>query len=65
VPLLRSLPTWFFGLRLLFGHDTRRVTHTELIVVIQVDIVPSIRQRVQQELLEGKPGGQPEPPEPE
>jgi len=50
MPLLKSLPTWFFGLGLLFGHDSKLVTETELVVMMQVDIVPSIRQRIQQEL---------------
>lgn len=46
VPVLKDLPAWMLGLRYLFGHDSRLVTNTELIVMLRVDIVPSLRQRV-------------------
>jgi len=52
MPLLKSLPPWFFGLRYLFGHDSRLVSKTELIVMIEVNIIPSVRQRVERELRE-------------
>ena len=50
VPLFKDLPGWFFGLRYLFGHDSRRVAKTELVVLLHVNIVPSVRQRVEQRL---------------
>ena len=49
VPLLKSLPAWFFGLRYLFGFDSRLVSKTELIIMLKIDIVPSVRQRVERE----------------
>ena len=52
MPLLKSLPSWFFGLRYLFGYDSKLVSKTELIVMIEVEIVPSVRQRVELELRE-------------
>jgi type IV pilus assembly protein PilQ len=47
VPKLKDLPPWFFGLRYLFGHDSQLVSNTELVVMIRVSIVPSVRQRSQ------------------
>ena len=48
VPLLKDLPGWFFGIRYLFGHESRLVNKTELVVLLKVDIVPSVRQRAAQ-----------------
>jgi type IV pilus assembly protein PilQ len=45
VPLLKNLPGWFFGLRYLFGFDRREVNKKELVVLLKVNIVPSIRTR--------------------
>ncbi len=61
MPLLRDLPAWLFGLRYVFGHDSKLVSNTELIVMIKVDIVPSVRQRVEQQLRELVPGDQEAP----
>ena len=45
VPLLKDLPGWFFGLRYLFGFDRRGISKKELVVLLKVNIVPSIRTR--------------------
>jgi type IV pilus assembly protein PilQ len=50
VPLLKDLPTWFFGLRYLFGFDRHEVGKKELVVLLRVNIVPSVRQRIQEKL---------------
>ncbi len=50
VPLLKDIPAWFFGLRYLFGYNSKQMTKTELVVVIKVDIVPSVRERIEQML---------------
>ncbi len=50
VPLLKDMPGWFFGLRYLFGHNSKQVSKTELIVLLKVDIVPSVRQRVKEQI---------------
>ena len=47
MPLLKDMPGWFFGLRYLFGHNRKQVAKTELVVLLKVDIVPSVRQRGQ------------------
>ncbi len=61
VPVLKNLPPWFLGLRYLFGYDSRMFTKTELIVLLQVDILPSVRQRVQADLRRGEAPAEPPP----
>lgn len=46
IPLLKDLPPWFFGLRYLFGHTGKEVRKTELVVLLKVDLVPSVRERI-------------------
>jgi general secretion pathway protein D len=62
VPLFRNLPAWLLGLRYVFGHDSRLVSNTELVIMLKVDIVPSVRQRARQQLQE-KVNQVPENPE--
>jgi type IV pilus assembly protein PilQ len=50
VPLLKDLPPWFFGLRYLFGFDRREVTKKELVVLLKVNIIPSVRERVSEKM---------------
>jgi type IV pilus assembly protein PilQ len=45
VPLLKDLPWWVFGLRYLFGYDSKQVTKRELLVLIKADILPSLEER--------------------
>lgn len=47
VPFLKDLPTWMFGLGYLFGHESTQYSKTELVVMLKVDIVPSVRERVE------------------
>ena len=47
VPFLRDLPAWMFGLRYLFGHESTQYSKTELVIMLKVDIVPSVRERVE------------------
>lgn len=60
IPFLRSLPWWVFGLRYLTGYNYRSIAKKELIVLIQANIVPSVRERTagepetMQEMLERK-----------
>lgn len=55
VPIFKDLPPWFLGLRYLFGFDSQLVSKTELIVLLKVEIVPSVRQRAERELEEVEP----------
>ncbi len=45
VPLLKDLPWWFFGLRYLFGYDSKNFVKRELIVVLKAEILPSLEDR--------------------
>ncbi len=47
VPFLKDLPPWLFGLRYLFGHESRLISETELILMLKVNIVPSVRERIE------------------
>jgi type IV pilus assembly protein PilQ len=45
VPLLKDLPWWVFGLRYLFGYDSKQVIKRELIVLMKAEILPSLEER--------------------
>ena len=45
VPLLKDLPWWVFGLRYIFGYDSKQVTKRELLVLIKAEILPSLEER--------------------
>lgn len=47
VPILKDLPGWFFGLRYLFGHNTRSVIQKELLIVLQADMLDPLMTRSQ------------------
>jgi general secretion pathway protein D len=46
VPILKDLPWWFFGLRYIFGNDSRQVTKKELVILIKADLIPTLKDRV-------------------
>lgn len=45
IPILKDLPWWVFGLRYLFGYDSKQVVKRELIVLLKAEILPSIEER--------------------
>jgi general secretion pathway protein D len=45
VPLLKDLPWWVFGLRYLFGYDSKQIIKRELIILIKADILPTLEER--------------------
>jgi general secretion pathway protein D len=45
VPLLKDLPWWFFGLRYIFGYDSKNIVKRELIVLLKAEILPSLEDR--------------------
>ena len=51
VPFLKDLPPWFFGLRYIFGYNSKVYNQKELIVIIKAELVPSLRERFNQERL--------------
>jgi hypothetical protein len=48
IPFLKDLPPWVFGLRYIFGFNSKDFREKELIVVIKADLVPSLRNRFYQ-----------------
>jgi len=49
IPFLKDLPPWFFGLRYLFGYNSTDYQEKELVIVLKAEIVPSLRERFDQE----------------
>lgn len=45
VPLLKDLPWWVFGLRYIFGYESKKITKRELIVLLKAEILPSLEER--------------------
>jgi general secretion pathway protein D len=46
IPILKDLPWWFFGLRYIFGSEGKVKTKQELIVLLKVEILKPIRDRI-------------------
>lgn len=46
VPFLKDLPWWFFGLRYVFGSDERIVRKKELVILLEVEILPTLKERL-------------------
>ena len=46
IPFLKDLPPWFFGLRYLFGSESKLKTKQELIVLIKAELSEPIRDRI-------------------
>ena len=49
IPILKDLPPWFFGLRYLFGYNSKNYQSRELIILIQASLEPTIPQRIANE----------------
>jgi type IV pilus assembly protein PilQ len=45
VPLLKDLPWWVFGLRYIFGYESKKTVKRELIVLLKAEILPSLEER--------------------
>jgi len=48
IPFLKDLPPWFFGLRYLFGYNSRDYREKELVILIKAELVPSLLERFNQ-----------------
>ena len=48
IPILKDLPPWFFGLRYLFGTDSKSVTRRELVIVLQAQVRAPLQARATQ-----------------
>ncbi len=45
IPILKDLPWWFFGLKYLFGYETKSVVSREMIVILKAEIIDHIDDR--------------------
>jgi len=46
VPFLKDLPWWFFGLRYIFGSETKALNKKELVILIKAEIMPTLQERL-------------------
>ena len=60
IPILKDLPGWFFGLKYLFGYNSKDVQENELIILLQAELEEPIHVRAtrafesQRQLLENR-----------
>lgn len=52
VPFLKDLPGWFLGLRYLFGYNSREHTVQELVVLLKVELIPTLENRLNEPFRE-------------
>jgi len=50
IPVLKDLPPWFFGLRYLFGYESKQHRQRELIIVLQAELAPALDTRTIQDV---------------
>jgi general secretion pathway protein D len=48
IPFLKDLPWWVLGIRYLTGYDSKEVVRKEIIMCIKADLVPTLKERIQQ-----------------
>lgn len=48
IPFLKDLPWWFFGIRYLTGYDKKQISKKEVIILLQAELVPTLKERVAQ-----------------
>lgn len=46
IPFLRDLPWWVFGIRYLTGSDQVTTTKKEVIILVKVDLLPTLKERM-------------------
>ncbi|MEO1023602.1 MAG: type II and III secretion system protein [Bacteroidota bacterium] len=46
IPFLKDLPGWFFGLKYLFGYNSKQRIERELIILVQAELVESLPDRI-------------------
>ena len=57
IPGLKDLPWWVLGLRYLTGFDQKQIVEKEVIILVKIEIVPTLRERLKtagQNLLQQK-----------
>ncbi len=46
IPFLKDLPWWVFGIRYLTGSDNTQIIKREIIILIEVEILPPLKERI-------------------
>lgn len=46
IPILKDLPWWVLGLRYLTGYDSKEVVKKEVIILVKIEINPSLKNRI-------------------
>ena len=46
IPFLKDLPWWVFGIRYLTGSDKTQVVKREIIILIKMEIIPPLKERI-------------------
>ena len=54
IPILKDLPAWFFGLRYIFGYNSKDYQTRELVIIIQASIEPGIEDRMRRDRIPDK-----------
>jgi type II secretory pathway component GspD/PulD (secretin) len=52
VPILKDLPWWFLGLRYIFGWDKITEQTNEMITLLKVELLPTLKERIEMEKRE-------------
>ncbi|MCF6270479.1 MAG: type II and III secretion system protein [Melioribacteraceae bacterium] len=46
IPFLKDLPWWVFGIRYLTGSDNTQIIKREIIILIEIEILPPLKERI-------------------
>lgn len=52
IPILKDLPWWVFGLRYIFGYDKIQISKKELTILLKIELVPTLTERMARKLKE-------------
>ncbi len=52
IPILKDLPWWVFGLRYIFGYDKVLTSKKELTILLKIELVPTLHERMARKLKE-------------
>lgn len=50
VPLLKDLPWWFFGLRYVFGYESKNSIKKELLILLKAELLPTLAERAKMKM---------------
>jgi hypothetical protein len=50
IPFLKDLPWWFFGLRYVFGYESKNMIKKELLILLKAELLPTLAERFERKL---------------